>query len=384
MRFLLAHGPNLDLLGSRSPEVYGTATLPDLEADAAEAASRLGAELTTFQTNHEGDLIERLHAARGEVDGIVLNAGAWTHTSYAIRDAIEAIEVPTVEVHLSNVLEREPFRRHSVLADVCIHTIYGRGGAGYANALGRLHAHLTHAPEVHRYGAHADQLLELRLPNGEGPHPAAVLLHGGFWRHHWLRDTLDPIALDLPQYGVASVNAEYRRVGAGGGGTATLEDVRTAIATTAELPGVDPDRLVVIGHSAGGQLALWAASRAGAATPIRLAASLAGVTDLDRGRLDRLGDGAVDAFLGGIDTSPFSPISLLPLGTPSLCVHGTEDEVVPVDYSERFVDAATVAGDTTELIVGDGDDHFAPIEPSHRLWHATRSRVVAALGRSTT
>ncbi|NND85451.1 MAG: prolyl oligopeptidase family serine peptidase [Acidimicrobiia bacterium] len=240
-------------------------------------------------------------------------------------------------------------------------------------------AHLTRPAVVERYGAHPDQLIELRLPEGIGPHPTVVLIHGGFWRHQYLRDTLDRLAIDFPARGIGSANIEYRRVGSGGGGMATLEDVRSALQLVAGLPGVDATRIVVVGHSAGGHLALWAASPSGAGVPLRLAVSLAGVTDLARGRIDRLGDGAVDAFLGGVDPDPISPIAQLPLGTPSLCVHGSDDANVPVEYSVRFVEAATAAGDSAELIVGDGDDHFAPIDPTHALWGATQLRIEEAL-----
>lgn len=108
MHFLLLNGPNLNLLGTRKPEVYGSETLEDVEAAVAAEAALLGHTIESFQSNHEGALIDRLHRAKGIVDGVVFNPGAYTHTSYALHDAIEAIEVPTVEVHISNVMEREP------------------------------------------------------------------------------------------------------------------------------------------------------------------------------------------------------------------------------------------------------------------------------------
>ncbi len=377
MRFLLAHGPNLDLLGTRNPAVYGTATLADVEARVRDEATRFKVEVETFQTNHEGALIERLHAARSGIDGIILNAGGWTHTSIALRDALEAAEVPTVEIHLSNVLEREPFRHHSVLADVCIHTIYGRGIEGYPFAVHRLVSHLRHPARLERYGPLEDQRIELRTPEGPGPHPTVALLHGGFWRHYWTADTLDLLASDLPSRGLASANVEYRRVGTGGGPDATPSDVAAALRHLAADDAVDATRLAVVGHSAGGHLALWAAGRAG--VPLRLAVSLAGVTDLERARREGLGNGAVDAFLGTNANSSLSPMELLPLGVPSLCVHGREDTDVPFAYSERFVDAARAAGDDATLLRGDGADHFAPIDPSHALWAETLAALLDAL-----
>ncbi len=379
MKFLLAHGPNLNLLGTRNPAIYGTSTLADLETLARHTAAPLGVEIETFQTNHEGDLIDRLHAARTAVDGVIINPGAWTHTSYALRDAIEAIELPTLELHLSNVKEREGFRRVSVVEPACVYTIYGRGEHGYPGAVRRLHALLTSPPTVHRYGPHPDHLGELRIPDGPGPFPVVALLHGGFWRHPWTRDTLDPLAADLATNGIASWNIEYRRTGAGGGGTNTMVDVARAIDHLTQLAApLDLDRIGVIGHSAGGQLALWAAASHPMA-PFRLACSLAGVTDLVTARSERIGNGAVDAFLGTEDLEPFSPVHLLPLGTPSLCVHGEVDDAVPLHFSTSFVAAATSAGDRAELLVIDAGGHFDPVDPLSEAWALTRSRLGEAL-----
>ncbi|GIW13210.1 MAG: 3-dehydroquinate dehydratase [Tepidiforma sp.] len=131
MQILLAHGPNLNLLGERKPEVYGTTTLLDIEADVAGVANARGAAVLCLQTNHEGRLIDALHELRRVVDGVVLNAGAWTHTSVALRDAIEAVELPVVEVHLSNTHRREEFRHRSLIAAVCIGQVTGLGREGY-------------------------------------------------------------------------------------------------------------------------------------------------------------------------------------------------------------------------------------------------------------
>ncbi|GAA1347016.1 type II 3-dehydroquinate dehydratase [Falsarthrobacter nasiphocae] len=138
-RIAVLNGPNLNLLGTREPEVYGSQTLADIEDLCREAGAKAGAEITFMQSNHEGDLVDAIHAARG-FTGIVINAGAYTHTSVALRDAIAGVSVPTVEVHLSNTHAREEFRHHSYLSPVCRAVILGAGPAGYGYAIDLLAA----------------------------------------------------------------------------------------------------------------------------------------------------------------------------------------------------------------------------------------------------
>ena len=134
-KFLLLNGPNLNLLGTREPEIYGADTLESIEHEVCARAKELGVEVVCKQTNHEGEMIDLLHMARNEFDGVLLNAGAYTHYSVAIRDAIAAIELPCVEIHLSNVHKREEFRHHSVIAPVCLGVICGFGKTSYLLAL---------------------------------------------------------------------------------------------------------------------------------------------------------------------------------------------------------------------------------------------------------
>lgn len=131
----LLNGPNLNLLGTREPSIYGTATLVDIVGHLEAVASSLGVSLRHFQANGEGQLIDQLHAWRGEVAGVVVNAGAYTHTSLALRDAFSAASLPFVEVHLSNIYAREPERRHSMLASASIGMVCGLGADGYEFAL---------------------------------------------------------------------------------------------------------------------------------------------------------------------------------------------------------------------------------------------------------
>lgn len=131
----LLNGPNLNLLGTREPSVYGTATLADIVGHLEAVASSLGVSLRHFQANGEGQLIDQLHAWRGDVAGVVVNAGAYTHTSLALRDAFSATSLPFVEVHLSNIHAREPERRHSMLASASIGMVCGLGADGYEFAL---------------------------------------------------------------------------------------------------------------------------------------------------------------------------------------------------------------------------------------------------------
>ncbi|MDJ0786191.1 MAG: type II 3-dehydroquinate dehydratase [Myxococcota bacterium] len=142
-RVLVLHGPNLNLLGTREPEVYGHTTLAEIDQALLDQAKVAGATLESFQSNHEGELIDRIHAARGHDDGLLINPGALTHTSIALRDAILASELPVVEVHLSNVHAREEFRRHSVLSDVAVGVVTGFGPSSYRLGLEALLDHLS-------------------------------------------------------------------------------------------------------------------------------------------------------------------------------------------------------------------------------------------------
>jgi 3-dehydroquinate dehydratase-2 len=143
MRITVLNGPNLNLLGSREPEVYGRTTLAELEAMVRDEAGRLGVTLTWYQTNHEGEFVDAVQGLATSADGALVNAGAFTHTSLAIRDAFLAVRVPFVEVHLSNLFAREPERRHSRLADLAIGVITGFGPAGYQLGLRALVARLV-------------------------------------------------------------------------------------------------------------------------------------------------------------------------------------------------------------------------------------------------
>jgi 3-dehydroquinate dehydratase-2 len=142
MRILVIHGPNLNLLGSREPGLYGSATLAEIDRSLQERAALLTASLTSFQSNHEGALVDRIQAARNGTDGILINAAAYTHTSVALRDALLAVALPYVEVHLSNVHAREAFRHRSLLADRAVAVIGGFGPLSYSLALEGLLAHL--------------------------------------------------------------------------------------------------------------------------------------------------------------------------------------------------------------------------------------------------
>ncbi len=142
MQLLALHGPNLNLLGTREPGLYGSASLEQINGELHQRAVELGATIDCFQSNHEGALVDRIHQARGQADGILINAGAYTHTSIALRDALLGVAIPYVELHLSNTHAREPFRHQSYLADKAVGVICGFGATSYRLALEGLVAHL--------------------------------------------------------------------------------------------------------------------------------------------------------------------------------------------------------------------------------------------------
>ncbi len=247
------------------------------------------------------------------------------------------------------------------------------------------------------YGPHPDQFVELTLPTGTGPAPVVVVLHGGFWRAAYGVELARPLAADLAATGFAAVAVEYRRVGAGGGWPATLEDVAAALDLLPDLP--DPDRLdltdvAVVGHSAGGHLAAWAAGRdrlpggaPGAGPRVRPAAAAlqAGVLDLARAAAQGMGDGAVQGLLGaGPDEVPgryavADPVRLVPAGVDLLCVHGTGDTTVAPEQSTRYAQAAAAQGVTVDVRPVPGD-HMVLIDPAGEPWALVRDWLRSRAG----
>ncbi|BBY27711.1 alpha/beta hydrolase family protein [Mycolicibacterium sediminis] len=224
------------------------------------------------------------------------------------------------------------------------------------------------------YGDDPSQYAELTLPEGVAAAPVVVVVHGGYWTSSYGAELGRPLAADLAGRGFAALNVEYRRVGSGGGWPQTGDDVAAALDGLADrADGLDLNHVVGLGHSAGGQLAGWLAARRGGRVTMTGAVLQAGVLDLVRGSADGLGAGAVDAFLGGSPSqrpeayAQASPFARLPLGVPTVAVHGTRDANVPIDQSERFVAAAVRAGDRSELRTFDGD-HFDPITVGTQAW----------------
>ncbi|MFC0528701.1 alpha/beta hydrolase family protein [Phytohabitans kaempferiae] len=285
----------------------------------------------------------------------------------------------------------------AAVASGAVH-LYGRGVWGLVWAIRHAVLRLRHPATRIAYGPHPDQYGELRLPATGGPVPVAVLLHGGFWRSVWAADLMDALAADLVARGFAAWNLEYRRPDRYGW-AATTADVAAGISALSKVdtsgdaalsgldtgtaaPALDLDRVAVLGHSAGGQLALRVAADGGR---VALAVSLAGVLDLAGGDGRAIGTGAVTAALGGPRYevpevyAASDPMARVPIGVPQLVVQGAADDLDLIDFNRRYVAAARAAGDDVRYVEEAGD-HFAVIDPSAPLWHTTMAAVAEALG----
>ncbi|WP_017572389.1 alpha/beta hydrolase family protein [Nocardiopsis halotolerans] len=235
-------------------------------------------------------------------------------------------------------------------------------------------------PTTVAYGDHPSQIAHCWEPEGEGPAPVAVLLHGGWWRDQFDAGLMDPLARDLAADGWAVWNVEYRRTGGDGGGwPRTQADVGRALEFLVGSAASEPERydlfrVVSVGHSAGGHLALLNALDTG--TPVTSVVALAPITDLERCAREGLGEGAVGPFLGADPSAELyatsSPVLRVPVGVPQLIVHGDADQRVPVEHSRDYVAAARAAGDAVDHHEPAGADHFAVIDPAHPAWRGVR------------
>lgn len=366
-RVLVLNGPNLNLLGVREPHIYGTTTLSELEDQVREWGAQLGMEVEAFQSNHEGELIDRIHDARTRVDGLVVNAGALTHYGRALQDALTAVDLPTVEVHISNILDREAFRRESLISPPAIHTIYGRGLAGYRWALRHLVHRSAMAFEKVPYGPFPDQVGDLRSL-ATGGQRLVVLLHGGLWRHEWTRDTVEGIAVDLTGRGYVTWNLEYRRLGTGGGWPESFDDVTSALEAAPAVTGIQARDTVVLGHSAGGTMALWAGGLRGGLAPA-LTVGMAAIPDLVRAEKEDLGQGAIRKLLGRRHPDPveYSPLHRLPTGIETVLAVVDGDDLIPFSHGQEFAAAGKAAGDSVDFMELPGL-HSSFLDPEEGAW----------------
>ncbi len=224
--------------------------------------------------------------------------------------------------------------------------------------------------ETITYGDDASQFAELTRAAGTS-RGVVVVIHGGFWRSRYDLSLGRPLAASLAENGWDAYNLEYRRVGNGGGWPRTFEDVSAGIDALATVDGIDTSNVITLGHSAGGHLAVLAAGRTGAAVPVSAAISQAGVLDLSAAADENLGAGAVKALMGGGALNPADPSAQIPLAVPVRCIHGTDDDNVPISQSIGYVERARMAGADAELTRVEDGDHFVVIDPASRAWVQT-------------
>ncbi len=365
-------------------DLAAIASMRDLEVELVEA----------------GSIEEVRTTLGGSRDGTVLDLGSLDLDAPTATDASRIVEAATSPVLLASWRLDPPWAAIAGEAmEPWARPILGRGVGTYGWALRRLHHGVTSELIPLQYGEHPDQVGDLWLPEGDVPAPVVVLIHGGLWQEQWQRDLMDDLAADLAARGFAAWNLEHRRVGPGQPGVPhVVEDAVAGVAHLAQLATefpIDPSRVVAVGHSAGGQLALCAAvaDRLGlgrAEPPMRGVVTLAGYPDLEEAAIRRLGNHAVPEFVGGEPSEVperyrlASPRCHLPIGVPHVAVQGLDDAPDLVDINRLFVAAARDAGDDAILDEVAETDHFAVIDPSSTSWRHTLDHLDVLLGAADT
>jgi acetyl esterase/lipase len=346
---------------------------------------RWGAEAGVEVEERRGDPAAVLGDAAG-LAGVIVAPGPEAFDAAPWAAAVAATCIPVVVVEPGNLRKSVPQPESSRLALAGARVLYGRGPDTGRHAVLLLARRSGQVPDTLAYGPEPSQVGDLWVPDGDGPHPVAVLFHGGFWYHAWERDLMDGSAADLARRGIAAWNVEYRRVGAGGGWPATGDDAGCAtehLVALAPVYGLDLSRVAVLGHSAGAQLALWVAARGRRASvhPV-LAVGLATIGDLAAARADAIGGGSVTRLLnaeGVVDPeaalADASPMARLPIGVPQLLAHAVDDGVVPVSQTTRYADAARAAGDDVSVLQLDAGGHFDLIDPGTPAWATVGAAV---------
>jgi 3-dehydroquinate dehydratase len=274
-------------------------------------------EVHFAQDNDESKLVGFIQDAARQRDAVILNVGGFTHTSVAIADAVASVPIPTIEVHLSDINRREPWRRTSLIRSAAVKQISGRGAIGYRDAIRHLVLRAAMPYEEVRYGPHEDNILDVR---GRGPR--VLLVHGGFWLNPWERDSMESLAIAISGAGYTTGNVEYRRSPVW---PDSAQDVEMALRYFSK----SSEPLAIVGHSAGGFLALWTGSR----NPVSIAIGLAPVTDLEKARNE------TESAAVLLDTGAPSLITPSPA---DLLIHGLDDRLVSPAHSTQFEDKTRV------------------------------------------
>ena len=345
----------------------------------------LGLSIRVAWAGSPGAAATELEAALEGIDLVVVNPGTTDLVDAVPPETLAAVVGFSYPGLATARFDRGP-----------LEDIAGRALDGYRWALKYLIACCEWPFDIYRYGEERDQVAELRLPEAPGPHPTVVIIHGGGWKALWRKDIMAPMAVELARRGYATWNIDFRRLGCGGGWPATFDDVAQAIDALGELvepAGLDPDRVVILGHSSGGQLALWAAAPGN--TRLRPAAvvSLAGLVDLVEGARRELigGENVVAKLLGGSPEevperyAAASPRSLLPIGVPQVLVQGLSDYILDlVDQNRVYAREAATSGDTVRLIEIEGAEHLALIEPTSAGWPTVADSIQEAFQLAAT